>query len=204
MPKCINNSKKSYKGTEPSPKGLGYCAAEEKVNTRKKGRDNNYWIIKETKNKTKRWVKETKTTKTTKETKTTKTTKKTKPTKPTKKRGVYSNLTDEQLDIINKLTKTLRKELTKIKVNVYKSNLKPINGIYIRDLISLGNEIEPYIIIVFKLNNDKTLNISTNEINIHHEGLHNIKNEVDAIFKKIFENNYNWNKKQTSGIYIKL
>ena len=26
MPKCLNNPKKSYKGTEPSPKGLGYCA----------------------------------------------------------------------------------------------------------------------------------------------------------------------------------
>jgi hypothetical protein len=26
MPKCINNSKKSYKGNEPSPKELGYCA----------------------------------------------------------------------------------------------------------------------------------------------------------------------------------
>ncbi len=26
MPKCLNDPKKSYKGTEPSPKGLGYCA----------------------------------------------------------------------------------------------------------------------------------------------------------------------------------
>ena len=24
MPKCKNDPKKSYKGTEPSPKGLGY------------------------------------------------------------------------------------------------------------------------------------------------------------------------------------
>ena len=24
MPKCINDPKKSYKGTEPSPKGRGY------------------------------------------------------------------------------------------------------------------------------------------------------------------------------------
>ena len=25
MPKCKNDNSKSYKGTEPSPKGLGYC-----------------------------------------------------------------------------------------------------------------------------------------------------------------------------------
>lgn len=197
MPKCINNSKKTYKGTEPSPKGLGYCAAEEKVNTRKKGRDKNFWIIKETKNKTKRWVKETKNTKTTKKIKPTKSTKKT-------KKGVFSNLTDEQLDIINKIIKTLRKELTKININVYKTNLKQINGHYPNELIHANNEIEPYIIIVFKINNDNTLNIISNEINIHHAGLDDIKNDVDEIFKKIFKNNYNWNKKRTSTINIKL
>ena len=31
MPKCINDKKKSYKGDEPSPKGLGYCASAENV-----------------------------------------------------------------------------------------------------------------------------------------------------------------------------
>ena len=39
MPKCINDPKKSYKGTEPSPKGLGYCAHSEKIGSEKKGRD---------------------------------------------------------------------------------------------------------------------------------------------------------------------
>lgn len=36
MPKCINDPKKSYKGTEPSPKGLGYCAHSEKIGSEKK------------------------------------------------------------------------------------------------------------------------------------------------------------------------
>jgi len=202
MPKCINNSKKSYKGTEPSPKGLGYCASEEEVNTKKKGRDNNYWIVKETKNKTKRWVKETKTTKTTKKTKQTKLTKQ---TKQTKKKGIYSNLTDEQLETIYKLTKTLRKELKKINVNVYISKLKNINGVYYKDLIHTDKEVEPYLIIVLKLNKDKTLNTITNEINIHHSGIKNdITNQVDTLLKNMFKNNYNWNKKQTSTINIKL
>lgn len=35
MPNCKNDSKKSYKGTEPSPKGLGYCAHASKVGLKK-------------------------------------------------------------------------------------------------------------------------------------------------------------------------
>lgn len=45
MPKCKNDSTRSYKGSEPSPKGLGYCAHAEKVGTTKKGKDGNLWII---------------------------------------------------------------------------------------------------------------------------------------------------------------
>jgi hypothetical protein len=57
MPKCINDSSKSYKGTEPSPKGLGYCAHVEEINTIKKDRNGNKWIINTTKNGVKRWIK---------------------------------------------------------------------------------------------------------------------------------------------------
>ena len=56
MPKCKNDPKRTYKGTEPSPKGLGYCAHSEKVGEIKKGRDNNLWIVKEYK-KSKKWIK---------------------------------------------------------------------------------------------------------------------------------------------------
>ena len=35
MPNCKNDSKKSYKGTEQSPKGLGYCAHASKVGLKK-------------------------------------------------------------------------------------------------------------------------------------------------------------------------
>ena len=61
MPKCKNSSTGTYKGSEPSPKGLGYCARGEKMGKKKKGRDGNMWIVKETKNGTPRWVKITKT-----------------------------------------------------------------------------------------------------------------------------------------------
>ena len=59
MPNCLN-SKGTYKGTEPSPKGRGYCAKGEKIGKKMKGLDKNMWIISETKNGQKRWIKYTK------------------------------------------------------------------------------------------------------------------------------------------------
>lgn len=56
MPKCKNYPKRTYKGTEPSPKGLGYCAHSEKVGKKRKGKDGNQWIIKQVQT-SKRWVK---------------------------------------------------------------------------------------------------------------------------------------------------
>jgi len=47
MPLCINDSTKTYKGNEPSPKGFGYCAHSQEIGIRKKGTDGNNWIIKE-------------------------------------------------------------------------------------------------------------------------------------------------------------
>ena len=49
---CKNNPKKTYLGTEPSPKGLGYCASGEKEGTEMKGKDGNMWVKKNGK-----WVK---------------------------------------------------------------------------------------------------------------------------------------------------
>uniref|UniRef100_A0A6C0LXZ6 Uncharacterized protein n=1 Tax=viral metagenome TaxID=1070528 RepID=A0A6C0LXZ6_9ZZZZ len=56
MPKCKNDPDSNYIGNEPSPKGLGFCAHAEKVNTIKKGRDGNIWIIKSN-NNIKKWFK---------------------------------------------------------------------------------------------------------------------------------------------------
>ena len=46
MPKCKNDPTKSYKGNEPSPKGLGLCAHAEKEGVIKKGKDKHNWIVK--------------------------------------------------------------------------------------------------------------------------------------------------------------
>lgn len=73
MPKCKNFDTGTYKGTEPSPKGLGYCAKGEKINKKMKGKDGNMWIINETKTGVRRWVKFTKKSETPKKSKLVKT-----------------------------------------------------------------------------------------------------------------------------------
>jgi hypothetical protein len=57
MPICKNDSTKSYKGTELSPKGLGWCSHSEKINKKRKGKDGNEWVVKKTKNGHHKWVK---------------------------------------------------------------------------------------------------------------------------------------------------
>ena len=53
---CICDKKKKFKGTEPSPKGLGHCAHCTEEGTIMKGKDGNWW--KNTKySKGIRWVK---------------------------------------------------------------------------------------------------------------------------------------------------
>ena len=51
---CNCDHKRKYKGTEPSPKGLGYCAHCTPLNITMKGADGNLWENKEYK-KGKRW-----------------------------------------------------------------------------------------------------------------------------------------------------
>ena len=52
---CPPGVKKSYKGTEPSPNGLGYSAAYERLGTKCKGLDNRTWQVVSSGNK-QTWV----------------------------------------------------------------------------------------------------------------------------------------------------
>lgn len=45
------------KSKDSSPKSLGYEASSEKLNTKRKGKDGNYWIVAKIKSNTKKWVK---------------------------------------------------------------------------------------------------------------------------------------------------
>lgn len=62
MPLC-RNGKGFYRGTEPSPKGRGYCARHEKIGTKKRGRDKKMWIVRSVKlttgKRSRRWVRVT-------------------------------------------------------------------------------------------------------------------------------------------------
>ena len=57
MPSCKNDPNRKYKGTEPSPKGLGFCAHSMKIGAVKKGKDGNKWEVRQIKNGSKRWMK---------------------------------------------------------------------------------------------------------------------------------------------------
>ena len=56
MPKCINDLSKIYRGNEISPKGFGYSSSTENIGCKMRGKDGNWWIIKQIKNG-KRWNK---------------------------------------------------------------------------------------------------------------------------------------------------
>lgn len=56
MPKCKNDDKKYYRGTEPSPKGHGYCAHACKIGEIKKGKNGQTWRVEMSRNRVKRWV----------------------------------------------------------------------------------------------------------------------------------------------------
>ncbi len=58
MPLCKNDPKRKYKGDEPSPKGLGWCAHGEKEGKVCKGLDGNKWIVKKVSSGSLRWVKD--------------------------------------------------------------------------------------------------------------------------------------------------
>ena len=53
--KCHNDPKRYYKGTEPSPKGRGYCAHCEPLDKEMEGLDGRVWKVVKNKNGIKRW-----------------------------------------------------------------------------------------------------------------------------------------------------
>jgi hypothetical protein len=57
MPKCLNHTGSYFRGTEPSPKGRGFCARGENVGKKMRGqKDRKMWVVKKTSNGVKRWV----------------------------------------------------------------------------------------------------------------------------------------------------
>jgi DNA-binding ferritin-like protein (Dps family) len=150
MPSC-KNGKGSYKGTEPSPKGRGFCAKHEKIGTKKRGRDKKMWVVRSVKLSTgkrcKRWFKvlpkpklKTKPIKR-KASKVTKKKKKKKTTKRKKLRGGMDDYEEQKQDAEQKQNAVIEK------LKMYANS--QINGESVQDAImDLHNVIENYEMLV--------------------------------------------------------
>lgn len=184
MPYCKNDPKKTYKGNEPSPKGKGYCAHAEKINTRKEGKDGNYWIIKQTKSGIKRWIKEKK----------------------------KKNLNSQQKKTLELIKKDFKKELKKIDVKLFVVKNRKINGYYLKDYVwdivadKLGNNYlkKKFLIVNLKVEGKHIL-LDDGGLHLQHNNItYNTKKEVIKIMKNIFGKKYKWNGTSEKTIFIKL
>ena len=209
MPKCKNDPKKSYKGTEPSPKGLGYCAHGEKEGKIRKGKDGNKWIVKKIKSGSLRWIKHIK--------------KKSKSIKKAKtvfrKEKIYTkwfrDLSASQKKTYKTLTTKTKSELQKVGINVFIYPLyQSESGYYIIDhawdyaydyFENSAIEDEPFIIIVLKINDNKLYLPRDKSLQIQHSDIkHSNKKNLINIFKKTLGKNYKWNGKISQTISVKL
>ena len=212
MPKCKNDPKKSYKGTEPSPKGLGWCAHGEKIGKIRKGKDGSKWIIKKIKNGSLRWTKYIKKRKQSK-----------RPIKKNKsvfrKNRIYTkwfrNLTVTQKSTYKTLTTKTKRELEKVGINVF---IYPLylseSGYYIIDsawdyahdfLEHYKMTNETFIIIVLKINGDVIDLQKNNSLEIQHSNItYSNKKNLIEIFKKTLGKNYKWNGRASKTISVKL
>ena len=216
MPICKNDPKRKYKGDEPSPKGVGWCAHGEKEGKVRKGRDGNKWIVKKVSSGSLRWVKDSKPIKVS-----IVKVKLVKPVKPvTTKMKVYNKwfreLTVLQKNIYKTLTTVTKKELQDIGINVIICPLYLTEGghymidyawddshEYLED--ANLNIDDLFIIIVLKINGD-ILDIQKDKsLQIQHSNItYNNKKNLIEVFKKTLGNKYKWSGKQTHTISVKL
>ena len=174
MPFCKNDPKKSYKGTEPSPKGLGYCAHCEKIGKIKKGLDGNKWIISTTSQGVKRWIKYNNKKNTKKSTQ--KSTQKS--TEKSKKYYIYGNSYEGDFRI-----KPYCVEMNSNKVNIYKidnngTTYNNLIGHFTTKNIFIGNKTkknDTYTILLFINKN--------NYVMINESGIKKMTTNNDKILK---------------------
>lgn len=199
MPYCKNDPKKKYKGTEPSPKGLGWCAHSEKEGKVRKGKDGNKWIIKINKNGVLRWIKKYNTVKN-----------KIRTNKISIHKKWFKTMTKKQYSTYYKLSTTVKKDLEKnnIKVIIYPLFLTN-NKYYIIDNAwdyanNIVNENDPFIIIILNINNNNLIEHS-GKLYIQHSNIkYNTKKKLIEIFKNNFKKKFKWSGKQENSIHITL
>jgi len=188
MPKCKNSSTGTYKGTEPSPKGLGYCARGEKIGKKKKGLDGNMWEVKKTKNGIERWVKITKTKKSVK--------------KSAKKKSVKKSTKKSKKSVkkpVKKISKRPIGNLTAKNIIVHKNN-----KVFKNNKLTISNNNLVYLQ-MFKINKNITgSRLYFGLANLKGNKKEEIKNLKLNIKKKTFEFTYNgpWEDESTGELKI--
>jgi len=199
MSKCKNSSTGTYKGTEPSPKGLGYCARGEKLGKKKKGLDGNMWEVKETNKGIARWVKISK-----------KSTKK--PVKKSTKKPVKKST---KKPVKKSAKKSTKKSTKSVKKPVKKISKRPIGNLTVTDIIvhknnkvfknnklTISNNNLVYLQ-MFKINKNTTgSRLYFGLANLKGNKKEEIKNLKLNIKKKTFEFTYNgiWEDESTGEL----
>ena len=225
MLKCKNDKTRTYKGTEPSPKGLGWCAHAEDPHTRKTGLDGNEWIVHEwsktlnSKKIIKKWYKVT----------------------PEDSDDYVDTITDITKDDMKILTqklsgsrkKLLDKLLTNVKDDLEEEGIKviiaiwkPRGNIYYSSFFhsdiydqAIRDYNGPYIIMTLKADVYGHMKIWNRKIYFDHElNLKRINSEektkisekkaikeiVNRIFKHHLGKKYEWDGKMNKSILIKI
>jgi hypothetical protein len=206
MPHCKNDPKRTYTGSEPSPKGRGYCAHAEKVGQKRKGGDGEMWEVK-LYGKTKRWVKDAKKVEKKVEKKTEKKSERLLLNTWLKDLGVRGR--GRLMKLMNETKKKLMKE--DIAVEIIPNHKSPGGfywGDYPLDVMSEKYENEVinmnYIIICLRIDENKRLELINGDVYLLHKLSAKAKKKVDEILKKDFGKNYDWNMFEYKTIKIKI
>lgn len=188
MPKCKNDSTRYFNGTEPSPKGLGWCAHGMKKDVVKKGKDGKQWIVKTNRNGSKRWVRLQK---------------KTQIVGKTKNKSTIRDLTSSKL----------KQKLKNISVQMLVYKNKTINGFWIQDLPwsyaekRLGSDFleKTFVIVVFKMEDSKTIHLGDGGIYVQHNNItYKKKKDVQQVMKDVFGRKFKWSGKQSDALFVKF
>lgn len=222
MPTCKNDPSKKYKGTEPSPKGMGWCAHGEKEGKVRKGKDGNQWIVKKVKNGSKRWIKKDTSKKLSNKSKMgyTKSMKLTDnydfiPIKRLDCKTWTKDISSSQLKTFNKLTKDAIKDINKLGIKVF---IVPVpisdQGFYFTDYPwdyvsekynNNNNYLDnQFIIIVLKIDKQKRLELTDGGLYIQHNLLKKNSRLLDDLMKKSFKSKYKWNLSASKAIFLKM
>jgi hypothetical protein len=218
MPKCKNDSSSLYTGNEPSPKGLGFCAHAENLNTGKKGKDGIKYVVTKRKDGSKYWKKAGSLTKKQSKKPSKKSAKK--PTKKPAKRlafrdtpasdlyGIksekfneawFDDLPKKYINLINKLKVTgerLKKEGIKFEIIHLPANER---GTFLIDFVwTKMRELHPpskdnkfsSIVVPIRTTNEKFF--AMERFYIQHFVLNKDKEIIKKIFKEDYGNKYSW------------